>query len=566
MVNLGIFTVDGGTGNDRLVGGDKENTWEITAGDAGTLNGSIFTSIENLIGGAVTDSFVLAAGALVTGMIDGREGDDRLKGGDAANSWIIDAANAGMFNGKPFKGIENLEGGADNDVFVLSGGSVDSVDGGGGYDSLVNDGGTAVSVTYDMIGPDSGSVDVDGQVVGFAGMESISDNTASPSLTVNYGATDDWITLSDETAGDGSMALGSFGYGTLTFRVPTDSLTIDADGGGDTIIVHSVDSGFAGSLNLLGGDGTDTVNIDTALDPAFVSLTTDAEVFNDLPAVTLGLSSTSLAEAAGAVTVTATLDRATTNEVTVNLAFAGTADGSDYAASAGQIRIAPGELTGSITLSSLDDAVVELDETAVVQIDSAVNAVEYVDQEVTATVVNDDAATLSISDVTVTEGEGATFTVTLDNDVDVGVSVDFATSDGSAVAGEDYAALSGTLSFTGTAGETQSFTVNVTGENLVELNETLIATLSNIQAGGRAVSILDGVGEATVVNDDAATLSISDVVVTEGEGATFTVTLDNDVDVGVTVDFATADGSAVAGEDYTALTGTLSFAGTAGET
>ncbi|NIS81189.1 MAG: hypothetical protein GTO14_13510, partial [Anaerolineales bacterium] len=89
MVNLGTYTVDGGTGNDTLVAGDKENTWEITAGDAGTLNGSIFTSIENLIGGAVADSFVLAAGAMATGLIDGRKGEDRLTGGNTANTWRI---------------------------------------------------------------------------------------------------------------------------------------------------------------------------------------------------------------------------------------------------------------------------------------------------------------------------------------------------------------------------------------------------------------------------------------------------------------------------------------------
>ena len=92
-------------------------------------------------------------------------------------------------------------------------------------------------------------------------------------------------------------------------------------------------------------------------------------------------------------------------------------------------------------------------------------------------------ATLSISDVTVTEGGDAVFTVTLDSDVDTGFTVNFATSDGSAIAGEDYTALSGTLTFAGTAGETQTFAVDITGEDVVELNETLVATLSNIAAG-----------------------------------------------------------------------------------
>jgi uncharacterized cupredoxin-like copper-binding protein len=542
----GAITYVGGSGNDTLQGEDKANLWDIIELNTGLLNGSIFEEIEDLIGGTMGDSFVLAAGAMVTGLIDGRQGQDWLKGADAENNWIIDGIKSGKLNGKTFNDIENLEGGAC-------------------YDSLVNDGGAAASLIYDFTGTDAVSVTTDGSVVEFSGMESISDSTQASSLAVNFSVTDDQITLTDGAPDDGFMILDNPGYENFTFWVPTDSLTIDGGGGDDTVVVNSADSGFSGSLYLLGGDGTDSVNIDTALDPAFVSLTSDAEVFNGLPAVTLDLSSASLVESAGTVTVTATLDRATTNEVTVNLTFAGTADESDYVASAGQIRIAPGELTGSITVSSLDNAIVELDETIEIQVDSVVNADENGVQEVTATVVNDDAASLSISDVVVTEGEGATFTVTLDNDVDTAVTVDFATANGSAEAGEDYTALAGTLSFTGKAGETQSFTVNVSGENLVELNETFFAALSNLSAGGRDVSIADGEGAATVLNDDTATLSISDVVVTEGEGATFTVTLDNDVDVGVTVDFATFDGSAEAGSDYTALDGTLSFTGKAGE-
>ena len=546
FAGLGNTAFHGGGGNDTLVGDDAANVWNISGTDAGDLNGSIFDEIENLVGGVVSDSFILAAGAMMTGLVDGRAGNDTLKGGNGTNSWVINALNQGLLNGRSFEGIENLEGGA-------------------GTDSFVNDAANAASVNYDLTGVGSGSVTIDGSTVAFSGMEALTDNAQPSVLAVHFDGTDDQVILSDDVPDDGFLILDSAGYGNFNFRAPLDRLTIDTGGGNDTLIVNSLDSGFSGALDLLGGDGSDIVTVDTAIDPLFVSRFVDAEVFNDLPAVTLGLSSANLAEAAGAVTVTASLDRATTNEVTVNLTFAGTADGSDYVASGTQIQIASGDLSGSITLSSLDNNIVELDEAIDVQVDSAVNAIEYVDQQVAATVFNDDAATFSISDVVVTEGEGATFTVTLDNDVDAAVTVDFATSDGSAVAGQDYTALSGTLSFAGVAGETQTFTVDITSEDIVELSETLVATLSNVQAGGRAVTIADDTGEATVLNDDAATLSISDVVVTEGQGATFTVTLDKDVDATVTIDFGTADGSAVAGADYTALSGTLSFEGVAGE-
>ena len=145
------------------------------------------------------------------------------------------------------------------------------------------------------------------------------------------------------------------------------------------------------------------------------------------------------------------------------------------------------------------------------------------------------------------------------------VITDFATSDETALADSDYAALVGTLVFAGTAGETKTFTVNVAGDNLVELTETLMATLANAQADGRAVTIADGEGEATVLNNDSATVSVGDVTLAEGDdGATsfnFTVTLDNPVDALVSVAFATSDGSAdVADGDYAPVNTTVVFA------
>ena len=75
----------------------------------------------------------------------------------------------------------------------------------------------------------------------------------------------------------------------------------------------------------------------------------------------------------------------------------------------------------------------------------------------------------------------------------------------------------------------------------------------------------------TILNDDSATLSIDDVSAVEGDGGstifTFTVTLDNEVDTGLSVDFATTDDTATTADtDYTGTSGTLNFLGTAGET
>ena len=75
------------------------------------------------------------------------------------------------------------------------------------------------------------------------------------------------------------------------------------------------------------------------------------------PTVTLSLTGSPMAEAAGVATVTATLSETSTNAVTVNLTFAGTATlTDDYTRSGTSISIPAGSLTGSITLTAVQDS------------------------------------------------------------------------------------------------------------------------------------------------------------------------------------------------------------------
>lgn len=105
---------------------------------------------------------------------------------------------------------------------------------------------------------------------------------------------------------------------------------------------------------------------------------------------------------------------------------------------------------------------------------------------------------ISIDDITVNENDGtATFTVNLSEVSAADVTVDFATADGTAIAGSDYTSTSGTLIFT--AGETsQSVTVNIADDALVEPDETFAVNLSN--AAGAAIA--DDIGTGTILNDD----------------------------------------------------------------
>lgn len=110
------------------------------------------------------------------------------------------------------------------------------------------------------------------------------------------------------------------------------------------------------------------------------------------PNVTLSRDIPSIAEAGGMSTITGTLSEVVSSDVTVKLAFGGTASSADFIASAGSFTIAAGQLTGSITITAVDDAELEGLETVEVTIDEVTNAIESTPQEVSVTIEDNDAA------------------------------------------------------------------------------------------------------------------------------------------------------------------------------
>jgi uncharacterized repeat protein (TIGR01451 family) len=170
---------------------------------------------------------------------------------------------------------------------------------------------------------------------------------------------------------------------------------------------------------------------------------------------------------------------------------------------------------------------------------------------------------MSIADASVTEVNSGTramsFVVTLSGPAPATVTAHYSTADGTAVAGADYNAVSGTVTFA--AGTTsQTITVNSLGDSTDEDNETLRVLLS----APSGASILDGEGQGTIVDNDTSSVSFNDVSVSEGNGgsvvATFTVslTLPNSRTVGV--DFTTTNGVAIAGADFAGASGVATFA------
>jgi hypothetical protein len=255
-----------------------------------------------------------------------------------------------------------------------------------------------------------------------------------------------------------------------------------------------------------------------------------------------------------------------TNSLPVTVAFA-TADlsaqaGTDYTATNGMLTFAPGETNKSITVTVFGDLLEETNEAFTVTLNNPTNATLGIPLAL-GRIVDDDPLQISPADASVIEGDlGATnalFTVRLSKSYHLPVSVDFATTDGSALAGSDYVATNGTLNFA--PSETaRTITVLINGDELDETNETFVLNLTNPVNAGLAASQ----AYTTIVDDDSLVLAISDVSVREGDSGTsnalFTVMLSKPYHLLVAFEFSTANGSAVAGSDYAATNGTLTFA------
>ncbi|MEA9581291.1 putative Ig domain-containing protein [Xanthomonas nasturtii] len=289
---------------------------------------------------------------------------------------------------------------------------------------------------------------------------------------------------------------------------------------------------------------------------------------DDFPTASIAVSPTSVAEdGATNLTYTVTLDQAPVSAVSIAYSVGGSAtSGTDYAAVSSPLVIAAGQTTGTIVINPTADSTVEPDETVAISLSAGSGYSVGSPNSVTGTILNDDQPLLSINDVSVNEGNAgttnATFTVSLSQPAGAGgVSFDIATADGTATAGVDYSASSLTGQTIPAGSSSYTFTVLVNGDTLSEPNETFFVNVSNV--AGAAVS--DAQGQGTIVNDDALpALSIDDVSVNEGNSGTttltFTVSLSAASGQTVSVNYSTADGTAIAGSDYVARSGTLTFA------
>ncbi|NGX52159.1 MAG: Heme/hemopexin-binding protein [Candidatus Anoxychlamydiales bacterium] len=162
--------IDGGGGKNTIIGPNVDNIWTLTSSDTGYINGiSNFQNIQNLVGGEKSDTFTFLTGASVSGIIDGKAGnnvidycscmndltldlhkvinvqeviggkqDNVLIGPEDINVWYISAHNKGEVGSIKFENFQNLVGSGIQDTFyALENAKIDGeINGAGGNNSL----------------------------------------------------------------------------------------------------------------------------------------------------------------------------------------------------------------------------------------------------------------------------------------------------------------------------------------------------------------------------------------------------------------------------------------------
>ena len=344
------------------------------------------------------------------------------------------------------------------------------------------------------------------------------------------------------------------GEGAMPFGSSSAVVTTDANGNGTFNITFPVSLPAGRVLTATATDPSGNTSEFSACDAS-----------QTMGSVHFSPGSYTVIEDVGFVPVTVTRTGGI-GSLTVNYA---TADrtakaGEDYVATSGTLTFAAGETTKTFNVTILDDAILEPDESLVVTLKHPTDP-DVIDNPGIAEITLKDKSVvplISVSNLSVAEGDtgttNANFVVSLSLATGRVVTVDYSTQSGLALSGVDFQPVSGTISF-GPREINKTITVPVVGDTLYELNENFRLSLSNAVNG-----LIGNFGTATILDDDPPpTASISDVSVVEGNSGTtaavFTVRLSTISGRTALVNYATADGTATSGSDYTATTGAVFF-------
>jgi hypothetical protein len=585
LLNAAPGTITKGSGGTTQIQPVVTNLGTIEIASGGQLR--ISGDLTNLTAGTLTGGTYHVAGTLRL--------DEAGTGGITANGATIrlDGSAATMTNATAGDALAGLSTNAAAGTLQVSGGRQQAVAAGlTNAGALVIDAGSRLTVPGGDLVQTGGSTTLTGstaqlRLVG-GGTVRVDGGTLTGSGTVDATLVRNAARVEPGVSGPGVLDLtGGF------TQAASGTLAVDLDGTAPgtqyDVLSAAGPVELAGTLELDGGhapaDG-DTYEIATgsSRQGTFDSITGDdagggltfVPVYDTAAvrvlataAPVLGIDDVAQAEGdagTSVMTFTLSLSKPSASTVTVQVdtadATATTSD-DDYLPQSTLVSFSPSETTATVEVTIVGDTAYEHDETFHVELSGPTNAV-IGDPGAVGTILNDDPVpSLSIDDVTVVEGDSGTvpavFTVSLSAPSPDPVTVGFATADGSATAPSDYDSAAGTLTFQ-PGDTTRTVTVQVAGDQLYEGDESFVVGL----LAPTGATIADGQGTGTIVDDeDQPAVSILDTAVLEGDTGTtdavFTLTLTPASQSPVTVELATVDGTAVAPEDYTSVSSSVTF-------
>jgi hypothetical protein len=375
-------------------------------------------------------------------------------------------------------------------------------------------------------------------------------NRASTETTsINY------TTLNTGTATSGTDYTAK--SGTVTFAAGETSKTVTIKVNGDTLIENNeiFYVKLSNPVNLKIGDDTGKGTI----------------LNDDTPNISISINDVSKTEGNSGIknfSFTVTLNEASNQAITLDYSTAdGTANANeDYTSKTGSLTFAAGETSKTISIEVNGDTKVEADETFTVTLSNPSNA-SITDAQGIGTILNDDYSNVSINDIEKYEGNAGditpfAFEVNLDQVDREDITIEYRIDDGTASKNDDdYNATVSTGSITISAGQlSNSIPVDVIGDDKVERDETFHVILTGITVNH---IISDGNGTGTILNDDNATITISDVNLTEGDfglkAFDFNVTMSNPHYEEVRFNYYVIADTADKGSDYVDKNGTITF-------
>jgi Calx-beta domain len=347
-------------------------------------------------------------------------------------------------------------------------------------------------------------------------------------------------------------------------------------------LTFSVSPNYAFNLTLSNPSvETVTVKYTTADDTAQASSNytvanssvTGTIVNDDLPVISISLTDADSSEPNNCGKFTLTRTGITTQELTVNYSISGTATNeTDYTKLTGTVTFKAGEDKAIIDVNPIDDNIYEGNETVILTLadGGTTYKLDPVKSAGTVTITdNETRPTISISDANPATGKESdptaknrAFTIALSNPSTETITVDYTTLDGTAVAGSDYTATQGKITFN--PGETtQTVTATIIDDAIFEDPETFKVKLTNLTNA----TLAQAEGTATILDDDLPGIYL---IVTDSEAAEtkhgkptnpgqFTLKRTGSTTNPLTVKY-TVKGSATNSTDYQKLPDTITFA------